>query len=218
MTWVPYTTVDDEFHGTLESSNLILQWQLRHPAHTTWPQIYKDLVHYSLLTQEESTLTSGRSWLEASHGGNWPNAQIHRITSWRPLRDVQIAAPANIQEELLRLASLFYLGILWAKFGVLPLGTAVYSRKLYEMHRRQSLSWGDLWPFEAWYLLIGAVGSTGERRRYFFEEIWALCLRDGMGIDEVLRKAKQVMWVEDAFRNIDIHQEMTRDVRVVQLE
>lgn len=201
----------------MESSSLILQWQLQHPAHTIWPDIYKDLVHYSLLTQEESTLTSGRSWLESSHGGNWPNAQIHRITSWRPLQNIQLAGPATIKEEFLRLASLFYLGILWAKFGVLPLGTAVYSKKLYELHRRQPLSWGELWPFEAWYLLIGAVGSMGVRRQYFFEEIWALCLRDGLSIDEVLRRAKEVMWVEDAFSDTDIYQEMTQDVRIVQL-
>lgn len=217
-TWVPYTTVEDECHGTLESSALILQWQLEHPTHTIWPQIYKDLVHYSLLTQEESRLTSGRSWLESSHGGNWPNAQIHRITTWRPLQDIQFPGSATVKEEFLRLATLLYLGILWAKFGVLPLGTAVYSKKLYEFHRCQSLSWGELWPFEVWYLLVGAVGSTGERRRFFFEEIWALCLRDGVSIDEALRKAKGVMWVEDAFSDIDIYQEMTRDMRIVQME
>ncbi|KAE9988306.1 hypothetical protein EG328_011679 [Venturia inaequalis] len=105
---------------------------------------------------------------------------------------------AAIKEEFLRLASLFYLGVLWAKFGVLPLGTAIYSKKLYELHRRHPLFWGELWPFEAWYLLVGAVGSSGEMRHYFFEEIWALCLRDGLSIDEVLVKAKEVMWVEDA--------------------
>lgn len=175
-------------------------------------------MHYSLLTQAESIITSGRSWLESSHGGNWPNAQIHRITSWRPLQNTHSADEAAIKEEFLRLASLFYLGVLWAKFGVLPLGTAIYSKKLYELHRRHSLFWGELWPFEAWYLLVGAVGSSGERRHYFFEEIWALCLRDGLSIDEVLVKAKEVMWVEDAFNNIDIYQEMTRDRRIVQLD
>jgi hypothetical protein len=86
------------------------------------------------------------------------------------------------------------------------------------MHLYHQLSWGLLWPFEAWYLLIGAVGSTGERRRYFFEEIWALCLREGLGIDEVLRKAKEVMWIEDAFSDTDIYREMTGDVSVVTLE
>ncbi|TID26678.1 Ubiquitin carboxyl-terminal hydrolase 16 [Venturia nashicola] len=218
VTWIPYMTVEDGYHGTLESSDLILQWKLEHPTHTVWPHIYKDLVHYSLLTQEESTLTSGRSWLESTHGGNWPNAQIHRITSWRPLQDTLFANSAAIKEEFLRLASLFYLGILWAKFGVLPLGTAIYSEKLYELHRRYPLSWGELWPFAAWCLLVGAVGSSGERRQYFFEEIWALCLRDGVSVDKALRKAKGVMWVEDAFEDVDIYREMTRDMTVVQLE
>lgn len=39
-----------------------------------------------------------------------------------------------------------------------------------------------------------------------------------MGIDEVLRKAKEVLWVEDAFSDIAIYREMRRDATVVQLE
>jgi hypothetical protein len=123
----------------------------------------------------------------------------------------------DIMEEYLRLASLLYLGVIWAKFGVLPLGTRIYSLKLYKLQLYHQVHWHELWPFEAWVLLIGAVGSTGERRTYFFEELWALALREGLGIDEVLRKAKGVLWVEDAFLDIDIVGEMTGDVRVVRL-
>jgi hypothetical protein len=186
--------------------------------YTTWPHIYKDLLHFSALTQQESTSTFGRSWLESPNGGGWPNAQIHRILSWRPLKDLQIATPISIKEEFLRLASLLYLGVIWAKSGVLPLGTSIYSKKLYKLHLYQQVSWGELWPLEAWYLLIGAVGSTGERRRYFFEEIWTLCLREAVGIDEILKKATEVLWIEDAFDDTDIYQEMTGDVRIASLE
>lgn len=86
------------------------------------------------------------------------------------------------------------------------------------MHLRHPLNWGELWPFQAWCLLIGAVGSAGEKRQYFFEEIWALSLREGLGIDEVLRMAKEVIWIEDAFNDIGIYEEMTKDVRIAMLE
>jgi hypothetical protein len=216
--WSQFTTATEDRCSTPESTSLILRWQAHHTDHTTWPTVYSDLVHFSLLTQQRSRTTSGRSWLESPNGGGWPNAQIHRMLSWRPVHGSHAADSVAIKEEFLRIVSLLYLGIIWAKFGVLPLGTTVYSEKLYRMHLYQQVSWESLWPFEVWCLLIGAVGSTGEIRRYFFEEIWALCLREGLGIDEVLRKAKEVMWIQDAFSDTDIYQEMTGNVRVVTLE
>jgi hypothetical protein len=186
--------------------------------HKIWPGIYKDLAYFSNLTEQDSILTSGLSWLQSMNGGGWPNAQIHRILSWRPLQNFQAADPIAIKEEFLRLASLLYLGVIWAKFGVLPLGTAIYSKKLHKMQLHYHVSWGSMWPFEAWYLLIGAVGSTGEIRRYFLEEIWELCLKEGLCVDEVMSRAKEVIWIEDALNDIEIYQEMMVDARIETLE
>jgi hypothetical protein len=176
---------------------MILLWQGRFPEKTAWPRLYRDLVHFSHLTQKESSRSHKQFWIETTDAGGWPNCLIHQLLKWRPLQD-----RCNLDcliEEALRLASLLYLASIWRKFGVFPVRTSFILKKLHKLHSFNEVDLQDLWLFEAWILVVGAIEADESMQSYFTQKVLTLALAHSITVECLIEKVVGVLWLPDAF-------------------
>jgi hypothetical protein len=163
-----------------------------------------DLIYLTSATEANSVQTGGRCWSEATDAGGWTNVFIHRLLEWRPMESGEQDSRQIIMEAL-RLGSLLYLASIWRKFGVFPVRTCPLVQKLVELSLQ---GWGfgrELWQFEAWLLVMGAIESNGISHEYFIEKIFHLANRCSVSPTDILEIAQGVLWIEEALSVPHIH-------------
>jgi hypothetical protein len=167
------------------------------PDTKEWISIYSDLIHFSQLTHIESVKSNGRSWLESPDVGGWTNVLILRLLDWRPME--LLTGTSQVIAEMLRIGSLLYLVPVWRKYGVIPVRSDALIRKLIALWSKNLKKWEKLWLLEAWVLVMGAMESKACERQFFVQELGKLAGINSIPVSEVLRQAKNVMWIQDVF-------------------
>jgi hypothetical protein len=137
-------------------------------------------------------------WTESINAGGWTNVLLHKLLSWRPLEGGHLLSE-RVPEESLRVSSILYLAVIWGKFGVIPIRTGDLTAKLMFLRLQQTCGWQSFWPLEAWLIVIGAILGDELERQYFISEIIRLADRHEITAAEVVKRAKEILWIEDAF-------------------
>lgn len=191
-------TLDPEPHRSHRILTFSQKWNTRFPDLSDISDSLASLS--SLASYVDTQRTNNGQWQEELFVALKAHPTAHKLLSMSrfPLRtDANVSSLGLIIREMLRLASLLFIGLLKDKCRVFPTGVPENKLRLARLLTEVAVDWSSFMDLRLWVLTVAALAEEGERGWYVSEVALTMNYLGLTAWNDAIKILKELIWIEE---------------------